>query len=132
MRGTQEKALTRYACPVDLTIDVIARKWEPLILWALTDGPMHYNALQSLLPRVAHKVLTQQLRDLERHHLVSRVERNGHGGRRVEYALSEFGRTLRPVLCAMADWAKQHHGRVGATLDPLPGRTRVARATAAE
>lgn len=131
MRGRKDNATVRYACPIDLTIDVIGRKWEPLILWALADGSLHYNALQALLPSVAHKVLTQQLRDLERHHLIARIERNGRGGRRVDYALTEFGRTLRPVLRAMADWAKQHHPRVGAALDPLPPRKRVANVMAA-
>jgi DNA-binding HxlR family transcriptional regulator len=120
MRATKEKLVVRYVCPVDLTLDVIGRKWQPLILCALYAGPLHYNALQSALPGVAHKVLTQQLRDLERHSLISRTERTEPGGRRVVYALSEFGRTLRPVLRVMALWAKRHHRRVGATLDMPP------------
>lgn len=124
MRATKDNLALRYLCPVDVTLDVIGRKWQPLILCALYAGPLHYNTLQSALPGVAHKVLTQQLRDLERHRLIERTERKG---RRVEYALSEFGRTLRPVLRVMAVWAKRHHRRVGATLDMPPAiRRRVA------
>ena len=67
MRATRDNAGTRYLCPVDLTLDVIGRKWQPLILCALYAGPLHYNMLKAALPGVAHKVLTQQLRDLERH-----------------------------------------------------------------
>ncbi len=129
MRARQEITGTFYACPIDLTIDMIGRKWQPLILWGLAPGPLHYNTLQALLPRVAHKVLTQELRDLERHHLVTRTVRQSPGGRRVEYALSEFGRTLRPVMNVMCAWANQHHARVGASLDPLPVRDRMARAS---
>ncbi len=120
MRATRDNAGMRYLCPVDLTLDVIGRKWQPLILCALYAGPLHYNMLKAALPGVAHKVLTQQLRDLERHRLIARTERTARGGRRVEYSLSDFGRTLRPVLRTMALWAKRHHRRVGAKLDMPP------------
>jgi DNA-binding HxlR family transcriptional regulator len=127
MRAIKKDAGVRYVCPVDVTLDVIGRKWQPLILCALYAGPLHYNTLQSALPGVAHKVLTQQLRDLERNRVIARTERTERGGRRVEYALSDFGRTLRPVLKVMALWAKRHHRRVGATLETPPViRARVA------
>jgi DNA-binding HxlR family transcriptional regulator len=56
-----------YACPVQLTIDVVGGKWKPLILWLLRAGrPRRFNDLQRSMPEVAHKVLTQHLRQLER------------------------------------------------------------------
>jgi len=56
-----------YACPVQLTIDVVGGKWKPLILWQLRRGrPQRYNELQRAMPEVAHKVLIQHLRQLER------------------------------------------------------------------
>src|SRR5262245_44005842 len=123
MRAQTRDGIARYACPVDLTLDVIGRKWQPLILWHLSTGPLNYNVLQTALPKVSHKVLTQQLRDLERHGVISRTVTES--GRRVSYALTEFGTTLRPVLRTMAVWAKRHHAEMGAEIAltrPIRGR----------
>jgi DNA-binding HxlR family transcriptional regulator len=114
MRAQAQGGVPRYACPVDLTLDVIGRKWQPLILWNLSSGPLHYNLLQAALPDVSHKVLTQQLRDLERHHIISRTVSSD--GRRVSYALTEFGRSLRPVLRTLAEWGKRHSREMGAQI----------------
>lgn len=122
MTARRAGATNNYACPIELTLDVMGRKWEPLILWELAAGPLNFNGLQTLLSGIAHKVLTQQLRHLERHDLIVRTVRKDGGRVRVDYALSDFGQTLRPVMRAMSDWAKRHHRRVGATLDPVPVR----------
>jgi len=117
-RGTPYTG-ARFACPVELTLAVIGGKWKPLILWELRAGARGFNALRGALPGVTHKVLAQQLRQLERDGIVARTEREGgpHGRvRRVDYALTPFGRTLRPSLNALARWAKAHHAVVGATL----------------
>ena len=105
-----------YACPVQLTIDIVGGKWKPLILWLLRPGrPRRFNDLQRSMPDVAHKVLTQHLRQLERDGLVARhVVRGPH--LQVEYCLTAFGTSLGPVLNEMAAWAKRHHRRFGATL----------------
>jgi DNA-binding HxlR family transcriptional regulator len=105
-----------YACPVQLTLDVVGGKWKPLILWLLRDGrPRRFNDLQRAIPEVAHKVLTEHLRQLERDGLVSRGV-VGEPRVQVEYCLTAFGGTLRPALNEMAGWAKRHHRRFGATL----------------
>ena len=114
---------TPYTCPVELTLAVIGGRWKPLILWELRAGARGFNALQAALPGVTHKVLAQQLRQLEGDGLVARTARAGGAGgrvRRVDYALTPFGRTLRPSLDALARWAKAHHAVVGATLTTLP------------
>ncbi|MBB4636592.1 winged helix-turn-helix transcriptional regulator [Longimicrobium terrae] len=108
-----------FTCPVELTIAMIGGKWKPLLLWELRGEPRRFNALQAAMPGITHKVLAQQLRGLERDGFITRTEREGEV-RHVEYALSTFGGTLRPVLNAMADWAKTHHAQVGATLDSGP------------
>ncbi len=119
-----------YRCPVDLTLHVIGGKWKPLILWELHAGPRRFNALMAVVG-ITHKVLTQQLRELERREIVVRTVR-AKGERHIEYALSPFGRTLRPVLNVMARWADTHHRRMGATIATrgkvLP-RAGVSRAT---
>lgn len=124
MRAQMQGGVTRYPCPVDVTLDIIGRKWQPLILWHLGSGPLHYNVLQAALPDVSHKVLTQQLRDLERHQVVSRTV--SRDGRRVSYQLTEFGRTLRPVLRTMAEWGKRHCREMGVQIvmtRPCRGRS---------
>lgn len=110
---------TPFSCPVELTLAVIGGKWKPLILWELRAGTRGFNTLQNALqrtpPGVSHKVLTQQLRQLERDGLVSRAPSHTRG-QRVDYALTAFGRTLQPALDALAEWAKVHHDAVGAAL----------------
>jgi DNA-binding HxlR family transcriptional regulator len=116
-RATRVGDVLRYVCPVDLTLDMIGRKWQPLILCALYAGPLNYNTLQAALASVTHKVLTQQLRSLERNGIIERQQRGGQGTRRVEYALTRFGRTLKPVLYEMARWANTHHHAMGVVLE---------------
>ena len=107
-----------YACPVQLTTDIVGGKWKPLILWSLRSGrPSRFNNLQRAMPDVAHKVLIQHLRQLERDGLVSRTV-VGDAHRHVHYCLTAFGATLRPALNEMAAWAKRHHRRFGATISP--------------
>jgi DNA-binding HxlR family transcriptional regulator len=115
-----------YHCPVELTLDVIGGKWKPLLLWELRAGPRRFGALRSSLPGIAHKVLAEQLRELERAGIVVRTERAARI-RHVEYALSDFGATLAPVLDEMAGWAKRHHDEVGATLVWPPATAAVSR-----
>lgn len=65
------------------------------------------------MPLVAHNVLSQQLRQLETHGVIRRVTR-GDPSTAVGYQLTEFGRTLRPALNALANWGKTHHRSIGA------------------
>lgn len=104
-----------FACPVQLTLKVVGGKWKPLILWELRIGGRRFNALQAALPDVTHKVLTSQLRDLVRAGVVQRFTGKGQT-LHTEYRLTAFGQTLRPVMNAMAGWAKDHHKALGATI----------------
>lgn len=119
----------RYDCPVEVTLSVIGGKWKPLILWELRSGFRRFSELEAAIPAISHKVLTQHLRELERDAVISRHVvggANNRSARHVDYALSEFGRTLRPVLNSMAKWAKEHHGHLGIILDwPSPPKRRV-------
>jgi DNA-binding HxlR family transcriptional regulator len=106
----------RYSCPVELTLDVVGGKWKPMILWLLHRQKRRFNDLLAAMPGITHKVLTDQLRKLERDGIVTRTAM----GERVVYLLTDFGATLRPVLDGMASWAKRHHRRLGATVLPTP------------
>jgi DNA-binding HxlR family transcriptional regulator len=108
-----------YSCPVELTLDVVGGKWKPMILWLLGRRKRRFNDLQASMPRITHKVLTHQLRELQRDGIVMRLVAS-EPRLRVDYALTDFGATLRPVLDGMATWAKRHHRRFGATILPTP------------
>ena len=100
-----------FSCPVELTLAIIGGKWKPGILWQLHDGPRHFNELQRSLPRVTHKVLTSQLRQLERDGIVTRSDG--------AYVLSDFGQTLRIALDELAAWVKVNSSRYGAVIDGI-------------
>jgi DNA-binding HxlR family transcriptional regulator len=109
----------QYSCPVELTLDVVGGKWKPMILWLLRGKNRRFNDLQAAMPGITHKVLTHQLRELQRDGIVVRIVAS-EPRLRVDYALTDFGATLRPVLDGMANWAKRHHRRIGATILPTP------------
>src|SRR5258708_224542 len=97
-------------CPVKLTTDVIGGKWKPMILYYLKGGPQRYGELQRLVDGISKKMLTQQIRELERDDVVVRKAYPGVP-LRVEYALSAHGETLREVLGVMARWGTTHRAK---------------------
>lgn len=90
-------------CPVSATLDVIGGRWKPLILFHLRDAPRRFNQLRRLIPTVSQRMLTQHLRELEADGIVSRTVHD-RVPPHVEYAYTAKGRTLLPILDAMADW----------------------------
>lgn len=98
-----------FNCPIDLTLRLIKGKWKPMILWQLSTERRRFGELQMAMPKVAHKVLSEQLRQLQTDGLVQRVVGRPLGGA-ASYELTDFGRTLRPALNALASWGKAHHG----------------------
>lgn len=91
-------------CPIRATLDVIGGKWKPVILYYLkTEGTLRYGELQKFIPHISKKVLTEQLRELEIDRIISRKD-FGTMPLHVEYSITEYGITLRPILQAMADW----------------------------
>jgi len=94
-------------CPIDEFLRVVGGRWKAPILWNLLAGPRRFNDLRRQIPNVTQKVFTQQLRDLKRDGLVSRTV-HGESPIRVEYELTDLGRTLRPVLVSIHEWASEH------------------------
>nr|WP_321498486.1 helix-turn-helix domain-containing protein [uncultured Methanolobus sp.] len=94
---------TEYSCPVEATLGVIGGKWKPLILWQLKDDVLRYNNLQQTLPGISPRMLTKQLRELEDDGIVNR-KMYPEIPPRVEYSLTDFGRTIIPVLESLAEW----------------------------
>jgi DNA-binding HxlR family transcriptional regulator len=96
-----------YHCPVEAALEVIGGKWKPLILWALGDNVMRFGELQKGLPGVNAKMLTKQLRELEEDGVITRTI-YPEIPPRVEYAITDFGKTLIPILQALCNWGAQY------------------------
>ena len=97
----------QYGCPVEVTLDVIGGKWKCVILWWLRRGARRFGELMQLMPGVSQKVLTTQLRQLEADGLVNRQVFQV-SPRRVEYSLTTYGETLKPITDLMCEWGKAH------------------------
>lgn len=96
-----------YHCPVEAALEVIGGKWKPLILWALRDNVMRFGELQKGLPGVNAKMLTKQLRELEDDGVITRTI-YPQVPPRVEYSITDFGRTLIPILQALCSWGAHY------------------------
>ena len=96
-------AQTLPACPVETTLTLISDNWKVLILRDLLTGAKRFGQLKKSLDGVSQKVLTAQLRQMEQNGLLTRTA-YPEAPPRVEYALTELGYSLKPVLDAMADW----------------------------
>lgn len=91
------------ACPVETTLMLIGDKWKVLILRDLMPGTKRFGELKKSIGSVSQKVLTAQLRDMEEKGLVNRKV-YAEVPPRVEYSLTDLGRSLKPILDAMWDW----------------------------
>lgn len=94
-------------CPVETALDVLAGKWKILILWYLRRDTLRFNELQKMLPRVTQKMLIQKLRELEKDGIVLRVVYPVVPPK-VEYSLTEYGETLKPIIKQMYLWGETH------------------------
>lgn len=93
------------ACPVETTLMLIGDKWKVLILRDLMTGTKRFGELKKSIGSVSQKVLTTQLRDMEANRLVHR-QVYAEVPPRVEYSLTELGRSLKPILDAMWTWGE--------------------------
>lgn len=96
-------------CPVETTIEVIGGRWKCPIIHQLIDGTKRFSELQRAIPDASQRMLTKHLRGLERDGIIRR-EVYAEVPPRTEYSLTEMGRSLEPVLEAMADWSQQNLG----------------------
>ena len=90
-------------CPVETTLEMIGGKYKTLILWHLSNGKLRFSELKKVVSHATPKMLTQQLRELENDDLIHR-EVFPVIPPKVEYSLTETGKSLIPVLIAMRDW----------------------------
>jgi len=96
-------------CPVEVTLSVIGGRWKALVIYHLRHGTRRFNELRRLVPGVTQRMLTKQLRELEADGVVGRLV-HPVVPPRVDYSLTDLGRTLLPILDAMAAWGGAHEG----------------------
>ena len=103
-----------FHCALDVTMRYLDGKWKAVILWYLRKGPKRFSALKRLIPDITEKMLSLQLKQLEKDGLVRR-EVFAEVPPRVEYSLTDLGESLRPMLEEIAAWGRnlgQERGRL--------------------
>jgi DNA-binding HxlR family transcriptional regulator len=116
--------MNRVDCPVAATLEVIGGKWKPLILFHLREGPLRFSELRRVVPQATQKMITQQLRELERDGILHRKV-YAVVPPKVDYSLTAYGQTLKPLLGMMCDWGARHRSRSAA--DAAPERSKQTR-----
>lgn len=102
----------KVTCPVGTFLELIGGKYKGLILWHLMAGSHRFNELQKLIPHSTPKMLTQQLRELEKDGLIKRKVFPVVPPR-VEYSLTKLGQSLQPTLQSMFSWGKNYLDKKG-------------------
>ncbi len=108
MQGNQDTILP--ACPIETTLTMISNKWKILIIRDLLDGTKRFGELKKSLDGISQKVLTENLRDMESKMLISRKVYLQIPPK-VEYSLSETGKSLNPILKSMANWGQEYKNK---------------------
>ena len=94
-------------CPMALTLGLITGKWKPALLHRLITGPCQFLEMSRCFPQTSRKVLTEQLREMERDGLITRTPQQD-ARRTVVYALTPAAQALGPALQALYDWGREH------------------------
>ena len=104
---------TTQTCPVAWTLDIIGGKWKCVILWHVRGRVRRFSELRRLIPGATQKMITTQLRQLERDGLIERKV-YAQVPPKVEYSISAYGSTLSPLLESMCKWGVAHRDRSNA------------------
>ncbi|WP_091583636.1 winged helix-turn-helix transcriptional regulator [Alteribacillus bidgolensis] len=98
----------KFNCEKELTLSLISGKWKITMLYHIgKDGTMRFNEIRRVFPKITHKVLTTQLRELEEDGLLHR-EVYPEVPPRVEYTITERGKSLMPIIDSMYEWGQKH------------------------
>lgn len=98
---------SKSGCAVEVTLSVMGGTWKPIVLFHLLHGTKRFSALARAIPNVTQRMLTLQLRELEEAGIVARTV-YAEVPPRVDYALTDMGHSLKPVLIAMRDWGMDY------------------------
>jgi len=100
-------AKNEIVCPVAATLQYIGGRWKTTVLYYLSSGKRRFGEIAARIPAVSRKVLSQQLKELESDGLVLREEYKGRPPR-VEYSLTDLGKSLAPIFKEMSIWGKEN------------------------
>ncbi len=115
-------------CAVEAAIHLIDGKWKCVVLWhLLTDGTLRFNELRRCIPGVTQRMLTNQLRELEADGVITRTVYPVVPPK-VEYALTDMGRELEPILRALHGWGAAHMGIYGKPVEAADADAKTAEA----
>jgi DNA-binding HxlR family transcriptional regulator len=95
-----------YGCALEAALNVIGNKWKGAILYHLLNGTKRFNELRRLIPSVTQRMLTLQLRELEKHEIILR-KIYPQVPPKVEYSLTDSGKKLKPILLSLREWGNQ-------------------------
>lgn len=104
-------------CPLTAALTAIGGKWNMICLYWVSSAPRRFGELRRMMPEISHKVLAETLRDLEREGLVTRSVRANTAANtpsHVEYSLSVYGESTRPLIEAVRQWGRSHLDRANA------------------
>ena len=134
MLKTKKRYDCAVGCPVEATLDLVGGKWKGVIVYHLLESTLRFNELRRRLPTATQRMLTRQLRELEECGLVHR-EIFPQVPPRVDYSLTEEGRSLAPIILAMHDWGtgrlKRQQKTSGIRAQPRGHRAAAARQASA-
>lgn len=114
-------SLSPAGCPVEATLDAIGGKYKGMLLYHLLDGTKRFGELRKLMPTVTQRTMTLQLRELESIGVIHR-EVYAIVPPKVEYSLTELGRTLEPILRLMQEWGAKHMDQIEQAIRAASGR----------
>lgn len=112
-----------YHCAMDITMDFIGGKWKTVVLWYLRKDKKRFSELRRLIPNITEKMLSLQLKDLENDGIVKR-KIYPEVPPKVEYYLTDFGKTLIPMLEEIAKWGRKLAETKGKMVDKERVKTR--------
>jgi DNA-binding HxlR family transcriptional regulator len=113
----EHRPIRDFDCPVAAALDVLGGRWKGQILYYLLRGPTRFGALRRLVPGATQRMLTLQLRELEGDGVIHR-EVYREVPPRVEYSLTPFGMSLRPIIEAMELWGSRYMEQIAALRAP--------------
>jgi len=111
--GASQSALTEVCPHFHAAIEMIGKRWSGAIIWALSDGPMRFAELKRAVPGLSDRLLSRRLRELEAAGMISRTVEDDLPVK-VTYELTEKGRSLKPAIQMLREWACDWHQ------EPLP------------
>ena|SRR5690349_19296414 len=106
-------------CPAEVTLDVIGGRWKILILWHLFQEVKRFSALRRDIPGITQKMLTEQLREMERDGIIHRKV-YPQVPPKVEYSLTPLGESLKPIVDAMCAWGVRQQQEIGGETQDSP------------